>query len=98
MIIYYIPQFINIITDIYDFCLFTLTFDGRVPVSPFIAYTIKFVQRGFTEGVERNPHAGRGLAAGQYQSHRMLTVAIRTSGGKTHRRMEGTFSLTFIFT
>jgi hypothetical protein len=44
------------------FSLFTLTFHGRVPVSPLIPYNIKFVQRGFTERAafeERIPRVGR---------------------------------------
>jgi hypothetical protein len=46
------------------FCLFTLTFHGRVPVSPLIPYSTKFIQRGFTERAgfeERIPRAGRGF-------------------------------------
>jgi hypothetical protein len=46
------------------YCLFTLTSDGRVPVSPLIPYNIKFVQRGFSERTafeEGIPRAGRGF-------------------------------------
>jgi hypothetical protein len=48
------------------FCSFTLTFNGRVPVSPLIPYNIKLVQRGFTERAafeERIPHIGREFTA-----------------------------------
>jgi hypothetical protein len=31
------------------FCYFTLTFHGRVPVSPLFPYNTNFVQRRFTE-------------------------------------------------
>jgi hypothetical protein len=46
------------------FCLFILTFHGRVPVSLLTPHNIKFVHRGFTESVasvERLPCGGRGF-------------------------------------
>jgi hypothetical protein len=50
------------------FCLFTLTFHGRFPVSPLIPYNIKFVQRGFTERAafeEHTPRVGLGFSYNQ---------------------------------
>jgi hypothetical protein len=51
MILYYFTQFVHKYHySIFMIFLFTLTFHGRVPVSPLIPYNSKFAQRGFIGG------------------------------------------------
>jgi hypothetical protein len=47
------------------FCLVTLTFHRRDPISSLIPYIIKFTQRGFIENAAfdgRILHVGRGIS------------------------------------
>jgi hypothetical protein len=61
------------------FCLFTLTFHCRFPVSPLFPYNIEFVQRGFTERVafeERIPFVGRGFSCVLLNSAQVIVVFL----------------------
>jgi hypothetical protein len=60
------------------YCLFTLTFHGRVPVSP---YSIKFVQRGLTERADFEgsiPRVGRGFTVLSFDLNYRLTGWLLT--------------------
>jgi hypothetical protein len=74
------------------FYLSTMTYHGRAPVLPLIPYSIKFIQRGFTERAafeERIPHVGRGFTV---KAKSCLTVAPHVS---FHKSLNGyRFNLT----